>query len=241
MSDVVTVGDATLVHGDARSYVGSQPDNWSVDCLVSDPPYELTYGGHHGSLGGKLSSDVYDNKGGIVDCDIEWTEIAQLAARSVPRGHIYLMANNRHVGAALNAAEGAGLRFHNLLVWDKGTGTPNRWYMKNCEFTLFLFKGKARFINDCGSRQLVRCPNIIGSEHPTEKPVALMRHYIENSTQPGDLVFDPFMGSGSTAVACIQSGRRFIGCEIDRKYFDLACRRVGAASNYTPSLFGGAA
>ena len=253
MGDVVTIGDATLVHGDALAFFDGPGKDTQADCFVSDPPYRLESGGQNGAAGqtettgghrpmaGKFDNRHYNNDGNIVKSDIGWPEIMGLVSSILPHGHAYIMANNRHVYPALSAAEAAGLRFHNILVWDKGAGTPNRWYMKNCEFTLLLFTGKAKPINNCGSRQLIRVPNIRGADHPTEKPVALMQHYIENSTSPGDLVVDPFMGVGSTAVACLRSGRRFIGCEIDRHYFDLACRRVGASSDHTPSLFGSAA
>jgi len=70
--------------------------------------------------------------------------------------------------------------------------------------------------------------------HPTQKPLALMRWCIEKFTNPGDTILDPFMGSGTTGVACIQTGRHFIGIEKERKYFEIAERRIAAAQ---PPLF----
>jgi site-specific DNA-methyltransferase (adenine-specific) len=64
------------------------------------------------------------------------------------------------------------------------------------------------------------------STHPTEKPWRLVAELIQDFTQPNDLICDPFMGSGTTGVACVKLGRRFIGIEMDPKYFDLACRRI---------------
>lgn len=139
------------------------------------------------------------------------------------------MVNNRHVAECQKQAESAGFRFHNLLVWDKCSGTPNRWYMKNCEFTLFMFKGRGSRIKDAGSKQLIRCPLPMNAEHETQKPVALMEHYIGNSSAAGDLILDPFMGSGSTGVAAVQMGRDFIGIERELRYFDIACRRIEEA------------
>jgi len=221
------IGRARLILGDCRDVL---PTLGGVDLVVTDPPYLLTYGGHHGSFGGKLSVDVYDNKGGIVECATDWPEFMPLIYAALkPNAHAYIMANNRHVQNLLNSADAAGLKFHNLLVWDKGTATANRWYMKNLEFTGFFYKGKAFFINDCGAKQLIRCPNVLNSPHPTEKPAALMAHYISNSTQPDQTVLDPFMGVGSTGVAAIRSDRRFVGCEIEQKYFDIACKRIEGA------------
>lgn len=143
-------------------------------------------------------------------------------------------------------AEKAGFGFHNMLVWDKGTATPNRWYMKNCEFTGFFFKSPAKFINDCGAKQLINCPQVDvsgqfaedGHSHATEKPVALMQHYIEQSSDVGDLILDPFMGSCSTGVACIRAGRKFIGIEKNERFFNMSVKRIQAENkNLQQQLF----
>lgn len=225
----VIIGDATLYFGDAIEIL---PTIKNVNCLVTDPPYLLTYGGQHGSMGGCLSLENYDNKGGLVDCDIDWSDFMPLLYCTLAdQAHAYIMANNRHVQAMLNAAENAGFRFHNLLVWDKISATPNRWYMKNLEFIGFFYKGAAKFINDCSAKQLIRCAQVDESDHPTEKPVSLMEHYIANSTQSGEIICDPFMGSGTTGVAAIKQGRKFIGIEKDEKYFQIACKRIEESAN----------
>lgn len=73
----------------------------------------------------------------------------------------------------------------------------------------------------------MRIPNILGNKkHPTEKPVELLKILIENSSEEGDIVMDCFMGSGSTGVACIETNRKFLGIEIDKKYYDIAVRRI---------------
>lgn len=228
------IGDCRLILGDCLSIM---PTLDPVDLVVTDPPYKLTTGGCQTSLGGKLSNENYDNKGGIVECDLDWPDFMPLIFNALGRhSHAYVMCNNRHVQGMLTAAEAAGLKFHNLLVWDKVSPTPNRWYMKNCEFTGFFYKGMAFFINDCGSKQLVRVPLPKDDEHPTVKPLALMRHYIKNSSARGETVLDPFMGSGTTGVACAKIGRKFIGIELEEKYFDLACARIRKAYDQ-PDLF----
>ncbi|PCI51931.1 MAG: site-specific DNA-methyltransferase [Alphaproteobacteria bacterium] len=224
----IVIGNATLYHGDCLDIL---PTLSPVSLVVTDPPYLLEQGGMtNAEMSGKFDTRVYDNKGAIVDTPIGWPEIMPAIFRAMETGHAYVMCNNRHVAAALAAAAKSGFRFHNLLVWDKITATPNRWYMKNCEFTCFLFKGKAKYINDCGSQQLVRVPNILNAPHPTQKPVELMKSYIKNSSQVGDVVLDPFMGSGTTGVAALILGRQFIGIEKDKKYFDMACERVENAT-----------
>lgn len=232
---VETIGDCTLYLGDCRDVL---PTLGRVDAVVTDLPYRLESGGNTGrDMGGKFGHAVYDNSGKITNCDIEFDEVMPLLVPIMPRGHAYFMVNNRYVAACENAALSAGFRFHNWLVWDKSTGTPNRWYMKNCEFTLFCYTGAAKSIADCGSRQLIKCQNIINGDHENQKPVALMEHYIGNSTAVGQSVLDPFMGSGTTGIASARLGRKFVGIEIDPKHFDLACRRIEKETQ--SDLFGG--
>jgi site-specific DNA-methyltransferase (adenine-specific) len=127
-------------------------------------------------------------------------------------------------------AEKVGFAYQNTLVWDKGNVTPNRYYMGACEFILMLKKGKSRTINNPSCSNILRVKNKVGKKyHPTEKPVELMRILIENSTDTGDMVLDPFMGSGSTGVACINADRNFIGIELDEQYFNVAQDRINNA------------
>ncbi|MGR3179881.1 MAG: DNA-methyltransferase [Candidatus Anammoxibacter sp.] len=223
------IGDCTLYHGDALEIIPTLND---VDCIITDPPYKLTSGGNTtNGMGGCFDHSQYDNSGEIIDCDIDWPDFMPLLYDILNHGHAYIMCNNRHVANMLNAAKDAGFNFHNLLVWDKHSPTPNRWYMKNCEYIGFFYKGKAKFINNCSSKQLIRIPQVDITDHPTEKPVMLMRHYIENSSQSGQVVLDPFMGSGTTGEACLESNRRFIGIEKNKQWFDVACERIEKAYN----------
>lgn len=218
------IKDSILYNADCLEIL---PKIGDVQAVITDPPYLLESGGSETrEMGGKFSNKIYNNNGEFVDTQIEWADFMPPLSRVLKEGHAYFMANNRHVATAINEGLEAGFRFHNLLVWDKGTATPNRWYMKNCEFTILLFKGRAKMISDCGSRQLVSVPNILRSDHPTEKPVELIEHYIRNSTSPGDTVLDPFMGSGTTAIACENLGRKFIGIESNPEYFKMTCQRI---------------
>ena len=137
------------------------------------------------------------------------------------------MTNTINLEKYLTLARETGFGLHNVLIWEKNNCTPNRWYMKNCEYILFLRKGKAKRINNVGSKTVHSFDNIIGNKnHPTEKPVSLMEYYITNSSNVGDTVLDPFMGSGSTGVACLNTNRNFIGMELDKNYFEIARKRI---------------
>lgn len=237
MIEPLIIGGAQLYHGDAITVMAALVEaGVAADMLCSDPPYLLTSGGQtEGGIHERLGGEGYDNGGHLVACDLDWNDFMPLFFGVMGRGHAYVMANNRNVQPMLNAASAAGFEFHNLLVWDKVSATPNRWYMKNAEFTGLFYKGKAIAINDCSSMSCIRHPHTDESAHPTEKPVTLMEHYILNSTRPGDLVIDPFMGSGSTGVAAIRAGRRFIGIELDERWHGVAAKRIAKALEHQQS------
>lgn len=223
------IGNCTLYCGDCMDIMPELGE--CADLVCTDPPYKLTGGGKSDSMGGVFAGENYNNNGKIVECNVEWSDFMPLLYDClIGDSHAYIMANNRHVQNMLNEAEKAGFRFHNLLVWDKGSATPNRWYMKNLEFIGLFFKGKAKFINDCGSKQLIKVPQENYGTHPTTKPVELMKHYILNSSNEKDTVIDPFMGTCPVGAACFITNRKFIGIEKDPEYFDIACKRIEEAS-----------
>lgn len=243
---VVQIGDAiTLVQGDARvAYLGMFERS---PCLVTDPPYLLTSGGGTGDThfkGGRLKD--YDNDGKPVECDISWLEIMTVIdALSSDRSDIYSMSTHTHIYEQRDAAKQVGLRYHNMICWDKGPPTPCRWYMNKLEYACYYFKGKARTINDPGSTHYTQmAPPTAGylseiykikrgkeTAHKTEKPTELMAKFIRNSSRVGQLVTDPFMGSGTSGVAAVELQRRFLGFEIKPEYFDIAVKRITKAWN----------
>lgn len=228
--EVRQIGDALMILGDCRDVLPGLEG--VADLLVCDVAYRLTAGGNAKQvMGGMFAQDNYDNKGKLMQVP-KWHELGGPFLRACkPNADAYIMTNDKNLFEAHGAFIGAGWKFHNLLVWDKIRATRNRWYMKNLEFTLYWFKGKAdpKGINDCGSKQLFSLNAKKETTHPTEKPVALMDHYIRNSSNQGDVVLDPMMGSAATVVAALQAGRRGIGIEIDPEHYEMACARVAEA------------
>ena len=219
----------TLIHGDALDIM---TELRGMDLCLTDAPYLLTSGGAteggmHERFGG---GGVYDNGGNFFEDCPAWDDFMPMIFECLSDpAHAYFMADSKNQFEMQRTALDAGFRFHNLLYWDKGTCTANRWYMKNAEYVGFFFKGKAFPINDCSSKQGIYVAHHDETAHPTEKPVALMQHYIRNSSQPGEVVFDPFMGTGTTGVAAIRSGRKFIGIEKDPRWFEVAKKRLESA------------
>lgn len=128
--------------------------------------------------------------------DIKFSEwLPEIYRVLKPGTHCYIMINPRNLKDLWQDAEDTGFVFQNLIVWDKGNQTPNKYYMNAYELILMLRKGKARNINNMGTKNILRIPNIKGSRsHPCEKPVELMQILIENSTNELDIVLDPFCG-----------------------------------------------
>lgn len=227
----------TLHMGDCREILPTLGAR--ADALITDPPYRLTSGGNTRNevwKGALFGQDDYENGGDLI-AQVPWHEWLPLAfAACAPTADCYVMANDKNLEDALREVRTAGFGLHNVLVWRKENGTPNRWYFKDCEYTVYGWKGAARTINTPSSRQHFYCPRDQKEGHPTQKPVELMRLYIENSTSFGGVVLDPFAGSGTTGVAAVKAGRQFVGIEIEQKWFDLACRRMTDALA-RPSLF----
>lgn len=222
--------NAELYNGDCLEIMKKIPDK-SVDCVITDPPYRTISGGNKSEKwkSGYASSVLYKNDGKIFDNnDIKISDWVKECYRVLKDGtHAYFMTNLLNLSEMLIEVKKCGFDIHNLLVWEKNTCNTNRWYMKNCEYVLFVKKGPAKTINNPSSKTVHIFNNPVGNKlHPTEKPVGLMELYVSNSTNCGDVVLDPFMGSGTTGVACKHLNRNFIGIELDKKYFEMAKNRI---------------
>lgn len=223
----------------------------SVDLVVTDPPYKIVTGGC------KVNGDTSKNPSGMLnrgiaanDLKSKWinkSNVDFIRSGSLfkhnkikfsdwmpevfrvlkNQTHAYFMVNDRNLNELMTEAIKAGFKLQNVLVWKKNNATPNKYYMKNCEFIVMCRKGKAKNIANMGTKNVLEVNNIIGSKtHPTEKPVDLLEILIRNSSKQGDVVFEPFLGTGSTLVAAQNLGRNGIGVEVDEQYFEIAQKRL---------------
>ena len=221
-----------LFNGDCLYYLKDIPDD-SIDLIVTDPPYKVTARGSTGNTGGMLRKDI-NIKGKVFNHnDIDCEQYAPEFYRILKDGsHCYVMTNHINLIHMLNTFTNAGFHFIKSLIWDKGNKIMGRYYMSQFEYILFFRKGRGIPINNCGTSDIISIPNVKlkdtdGSNlHDTEKPVTLYKILIDNSTKSNDIVMDPFMGIGGAGVACKELGRRFIGIEIDNKYFSTAEKRI---------------
>lgn len=212
-------------------------DNDSVDLIVSDPPYRVSQHGHSG-LGGIFKTKVGEDKklnGKLFEHnEVDVNDYAGELYRVLkPDSHCYIMTNDRNLQNFMNVFTNIGFNFCKLLIWDKQNKITNQYYMNQVEYILFMYKGRNKQINNCGTSNLISVNNVKNKthNHPTEKPVELMEILIKNSTNEGDLVLDPFVGVGATPVACQNLKRNFIGCEIDKKYYDTTMERLNSDLN----------
>lgn len=209
------------------------PDD-SVDIIVTDPPYFLSMG-HAGDRDNARKAQLNSNRAfnDLAICKPFYSKLFQEFARVLkPDGAFYFFTDWRGYAfyfPLLNAE----LPVRNLIVWDKLCG-PGSFYSYAHELIVFgTHAGK--LLHHGGTNVLRMAAFCSGAKktngekiHPTQKPVELLQKFIEDSTDPGAVVLDTFMGSGTTAVAAMRTGRHFIGFELDEKYHALAMDRVEA-------------
>ena len=232
---VLKMKNIQIFCGDCLEIMKDIPDG-SINLIVTDPPYPVTSRGSAGNSGGMLQKDI--NKKGKVFAhnSIDCSEYAPEFYRLLKDGsHCYVMTNHVNLINMLNTFTANGFHFIKSLIWDKGNKIMGQYYMSQFEYILFFRKGKGVKINNCGTSDIISIPNKKQKDedgknlHDTEKPVGLMDVLIRNSSNEGDLVLDPFMGIGSTGIACINASRKFIGIELDPTYFETAKKRLEEA------------
>lgn len=233
-SQVVSVLEQTIDIrlGNAIELIKTIPSD-SIDCVVTDPPYRVTSRGNAGNSGGMFKKDINLKGKVFAENDIKIQDFASELFRVLKeQTHCYVMCNQINLQPYLNELERVGFKITKVLIWDKGNKINSQWYMGQVEFIIFCRKGRAKRVNNCGISELIAIPNKKTKRkdgtnyHDTEKPVALMELLVKQSTMGGDVVLDPFVGIGATAIACLKNGRRFVGFELDYNYYTIAVGRV---------------
>ena len=224
-----------LMLGDCLERMKEIPDG-SVDMVLTDPPYRVIGGGSGQSSamhGPRTTNGILNKNDGKIfkHNDIEISAYAKDLYRVLAnRTHCWMFCNEKNRREFEDEMLKAGFKCHGIFPWIKQNATPNRWGMKNWEPVFLFRKGQAKTLYTPSIKQAIFENNPVGKKfHPTEKPVALLQKYILASACEGQTVLDPFMGSGTTGVACVNTGRLFIGIELDEKYFDIAKERINEA------------
>lgn len=199
-----------LIQGDCLEVMKGMDDK-SVDAVITDPPYGLGYDASNSNQQGIQKFDVLEGDNSPFDItpllmfpDVICWGLPQLVI-NIPIG----------VGA--------------WYSWDKITKNGLKVRISECEYAWHRKATKTRMFRHLWSGAYKASESGEKRLHPTQKPIDLMKWCIELCSNEGDTIFDPFMGSGTTGVACVQTGRNFIGIEIDPDYFAIAERRIKEA------------
>ena len=226
--------------GDCLEHLrGMAPESVAVVC--TDPPY--CSGGFKESeraRGSAMISDEGVAKLGWFSGDSMGTSGLVWLLRSVAvqasrilkdGGHLLVFCDWRMLTSLTPAIESAGLLNRNLVVWDKGSAGMGNGFRPQHEFCMHFTKGTGAYQHHDTSN-VIRTNRVPGvaKEHPTQKAIPLMRSLLRVVAGPGDLVVDPFVGSGATGEAAVSLGCRFVGFERDARFVELARERIGAAA-----------
>lgn len=231
----------TFHHGECLSILQAMPDS-SVDAVITDPPYssggfsrddknrdpdtKYTQGGFEGRFP-NFGGDSRDQRSYMTWCAL-W--IAECVRVLKPGGYFMAFTDWRQLPVMSDAVQVGGVFWRGVIAWDKGRGAraPHKGYFRHqCEYIVWGTKGPATQLEHDGPFDGCIAAQVRKSDkhHLTGKPTALMCELVR-PVVPGGLILDPFAGSGTTGVAAVLTGRRFIGIERERAYVEIAMRRL---------------
>ena len=231
MTEWVTIGDARLACGDCMEilpeignllYVlpqqSSQTELVEVSTIgiLADPPYGIRYSPGGGGRGWTKGVKTFSGND-LVRGDSRPFDPSPILAIGVPT----ILWGANHYADDLPARD-------SWLIWDKREGACQNDFA-DCEIAWFSEGGPARVFRHLWNGAFRKSERGQTRVHPTQKPVAVMEWCLGFFPPKCQTILDPFMGSGTTGVACAKLGRKFIGIEIERRYFDIACRRIEEA------------
>jgi len=208
-----------LINGDCLEVMKNLPDE-SVDLILTDPPYGMEFKSSHR----KIKYDKIKN-----DNNLDWLDdFSKLCFDKTKNNTAHYIFCSFHNIDKFKQAFEKNFTIKNILVWEKNNtsmGDLSADFAPKVEFIIFLQKGR-KLINGDRSPNIFKFARTQNKYHPTEKPIMLMEHLIKKFSNENDVVLDPFMGSGTTAIASRNLNRKFIGIELDKKYFDTVNQRL---------------
>ena len=230
----------------------SRLDPASISLIVTDPPYNLgNFMKERDTNLGKMRDNFFGSAGWDDLCFEEWVKsmdvFFQAAARIMQKGgSMIVFMSIIKVETIIKLAQKYGFYYKTTGIWHKTNPMPrnmNLHFVNSTEaWIYFTFKKKTGTFNNNGSlyHDFVETGVAPSSErkfgkHPTQKPESLIQHFVMLLSNPGEWVLDPFMGSGTTGVVAKNTGRNFIGIELDVEYYRIAAHRIGVQVNEADS------
>jgi site-specific DNA-methyltransferase (adenine-specific) len=221
------MSELNLSCSDAVDWLRTLPQD-SVDLVVTDPPYESLE--KHRAVGTTTRlkvSKASSNQWFKIFPNSRFPEFFAETYRVLKRNsHFYLFCDPETAFVAKPVAESAGFHFWKPLIWDKKSIGMGYHYRCRYEFILFFEKGKRR-LNDLSVADVIQVPRIRNG-YPAEKPVEVSEVLIRQSSTAGNVVVDPFMGSGSVGIAALRLDRNFLGNDIAEEAVSHARNRIAA-------------
>lgn len=228
-----------VLHGNSRDVIKRIPAN-SIDFILTDPPYNIS---KHSTGNIHISgrTDINNDIGYWDRTDFNPEEWADEFVRILkPTGNLFIFTSYNQIGRWYECLDNK-FDTSNFIVWHKTNPTPKIFkagFLNSCEmiFTCWNKNHTWNFISQNEMHNFIETPICTRPErldtprHPAQKPVAILKKMIRIASNENDIVFDPFMGVGSTGVAAINLNRRFIGVELDEVYFKAAKARINEAS-----------
>lgn len=208
------------------------PDK-SVDLIVTDPPYELQQHSGAGAFG--RANRQYHQGIDHLQTGISDLVLIEML-RVLKKPNLYIFCSKDQIYQLLSFAIQNKLSY-DLLTWHKTNPVPtcNNKYLSDTEYIVFMRKGANLYGSfETKHKYFLSQTNTEDKKlygHPTIKPLNIIQTLIINSSVAGDVVLDPFMGSGTTAIAALKSNRHFLGFEINKDYYDTACQRIKNETN----------
>ena len=221
-----------LQQGDCLELMKDIPDG-SVDMILTDPPYLQGYKtsyrkNNHHEFCSEILNDTFQTGSYMI---VEFLKLSYQKLRS--NSAILVFCNTNGIDFFKQEIENAGFKIKNIIVWVKNNHTAGDLkasFGHQYEFVILANKGR-RYIHGKRDNDVMFFDRVAGKEqlHQNQKPVDLLQYLVEKLSDSNDTVLDPFMGSGSTGVACVNTSRDFIGMELDDKYFKIAEQRIDEA------------
>jgi len=228
-----------LLKGDCLELMKDIPDE-SVDAVITDPPYNISRENNFSSMG-RSGIDF-----GNWDKGFDQVSYLSEVFRVLKKGGTAVIFNSQqNVGFLNQYAKKHNLLFKDIIYWVKSNPMPrnrDRRYVTSVENAVTIVKkGKKWTFNrqrPTYENGLFKYPIVSPKEriHPTQKPVQLMEDLVRIHSNENDVILDPFLGSGSTGVACVNTNRNFIGMEVNEEYFNKAKNRIEQAKKSTSTF-----
>lgn len=205
-----------------------------VDAIITDPPYNISKDNNFSTMKNAKRQGVDFGKWDKNFDLFSWMNTADKLLKE--GGNIIIFNSFLNIGNIAKHLEKMGYGIKDLVRWIKPNPMPRNMdcrFVADYEVAIWCVKGKKKWVFNNNStgylRPEIKCPSPSGKErlgHPTQKPVCLMEELVKIFTKNDGIVLDPFMGSGSTGIACIRQGRNFIGIELDDSYYEMAKKRI---------------